>query len=366
MTRLGRLSLALAAAILGASLAQGDSNLQATLERKIVVTENKTIFTLFCLLNLGGYDEENNPAGMHPVRIQVRQQLARVVPPDVATRIHSFHQDHKNAEPFNYSVVAMLTSGPPDFKFTAEWSDVRKDPSFGSLESLPPLLHDLYATSPIEKIYAQVRPDYQRYIGQYRVAIVTQVSKVMAYCRVSKLTDVSSGEVQHADIIPNLLDSFDNAFSFVLSDTFYSVEGPHERIGYNPHEFVHSITNSMSYDPRYKTLQEPARSLYDVARTISGIGDVASLQNFLDENLVRAISLKYLDDGTPARSAQLRELMMQEYRSGYILERFFYEQLDEYEKSGQGLGTYYPIMLKRLDANYELARWKAETKALSK
>ena len=90
------------------------------------------------------------------------------------------------------------------------------------------------------------------------------------------------------------------------------------------------------------------------------------MQNFLDENLVRAISLKYLDDATPARSAKLREVMMQEYRSGYILERFFYEQLGEYEKSGQGLSAYYPTMLKRLDAKYELASWKQETKTLPK
>jgi len=367
MTSLGRLPLALATGtILGASLLHGDTNLQTVLERKVVLTENKTIFTLFCLLNLGGYDEENNPAGMHATRIQVRQQLAREAPPEVARRIRSFYQAHKNADPYNYSVVAMLTSGPPDFKFTAQWPDVSKDPSFGSLEGLPPLLRDLYATAPIEKIYAGVRPDYRRYIDLYRAAIVAQVSKVLTYCRVSTLADISGGEVQHAAIIPNLLDSFDHAFSFVLSDTFDSVEGPQEKIGYNPHEFVHSITNPISYDATYKTLQEHAGPLYDVARTIPGIGDVDSLQNFLDENLVRAISLKYLDDATPARSAKLREVMMQEYRSGYILERFFYEQLGEYEKSGQGLSAYYPTMLKRLDAKYELASWKQETKTLPK
>jgi hypothetical protein len=131
-------------------------------------------------------------------------------------------------------------------------------------------------------------------------------------------------------------------------------------------EFVHSITNPISYDPHYKTLQDPARPLYDVAKAVLDIGDVDSLQNFLDENLVRAIALKYLDDGTPAQSAKLGEQMMQEYRSGYVLERFFYERLGEYEKSGQGLSAYYPTMLKRLDAKYELARWKQETKPPSK
>jgi hypothetical protein len=76
--------------------AQGDARLQAAVERRIIVTENKTIFTLFCLLNLGGYDEENNPAGMHPVRRRVRQQLSQDVPPALTKRIRDFYGLHKD------------------------------------------------------------------------------------------------------------------------------------------------------------------------------------------------------------------------------------------------------------------------------
>ena len=343
------------------SSAQGDSSLQASVERRITVTESKTIFTLFCLLNLGGYDEENNPAGMHPVRVRVRQQLARDVPSDLAQRIRDFYRLHKGATPEQYSVVAMSTSGPPDFQFTGEeWPEVKKNASFGSLEGVAPLLRELYAKAAIEKIYAGVQPDYRAYIDAYRAGIVTQVSKVMAYCKVSTLGDVAGGSVQRALVIPNLLESYDRAFGFVLSNTVDSIDGPHEKIGFNPHEFVHSITSSMSYDPQYKMLQEPARPLYDLAKTIPDIGDVESLQNFLDENLVRAIALKYLDNGEPERSRHLQEVMMQEYRSGYVLERFFYGQLAEYEKSGLPLAAYYPTMLKGLDVNRELARWKQE------
>ncbi len=34
------------------------------------------VFYLFAALNAGGYDEENNPSGMHPVRVAVRDALA--------------------------------------------------------------------------------------------------------------------------------------------------------------------------------------------------------------------------------------------------------------------------------------------------
>jgi hypothetical protein len=106
--------------------------------------------------------------------------------------------------------------------------------------------------------------------------------------------------------------------------------------------------------------------LFELAKKQPDVGDVANLQNFLDENLVRAISLKYRDNGDPARSQRLQETMMEEYRSGYTLEPFFYEQLSEYEKSNEPLSEYYPTILRRLNVKYELARWEQTTKTLSK
>jgi len=351
-------------------LSQSEGDLQKLVERRVEVTENKTIFTVFCLLSLGGYDDENNPDGMHPVRVRVREQLVHKVPPELAKRIRGFYRQHTSADAstdaVRYTVVAMSTGGPPDFKFTAEWLDVSKDPSFAALADLPALLRELYTSVSIEEIYASVRPDYRKYIEDYRVEVVAQVAKVMAYCRKSTLGAAGGGEAPHAVVIPNLLESFNRSFGLILNDTFHSIEGPQKKIGYTPHEFVHGITNSMSYDPRYKTLQEPAEPLFELAKKQPDVGDVANLQNFLDENLVRAISLKYLDNGDPARSRHLLETMMQEYRSGYTLEPFFYEQLSGYEKSNEPLSEYYPTMLKQLHVKDELARWEQTTKSRSK
>lgn len=56
-------------------------------------------------------------------------------------------------------------------------------------------------------------------------------------------------------------------------------------------------------------------------------------------------------------------MLTSEYKSGYILERFFYEQLGEYEKSKKPLREYYRVMLKRLDVEKEIGRWKHEVKS---
>ena len=142
----------------------------------------------------------------------------------------------------------------------------------------------------------------------------------------------------------------------------YSLQGPQPHPGYNPHEFVHSITNPFSYDPKYRDQRQRAQAVLEAARRIPEVAsDAENLERYFDENLVRAISLKYLDTGDSARAERLRSHMLEEYRSGYILERFFYEQLSDYEKSGESLKLYYPQMLAHLDAARELERWKLET-----
>jgi len=52
--------------------------------------------------------------------------------------------------------------------------------------------------------------------------------------------------------------------------------------------------------------------------------------------------------------------MMKEYRSGYILERYFWEKLADYEASNKSLRQYYPVMLDSLNVLKEIRRWQAE------
>ncbi|MEW6455573.1 MAG: beta-propeller fold lactonase family protein [Acidobacteriota bacterium] len=340
-------------------------SLDQFITNRIRLTENKTIFTVFAFLNAAGYDEENNPNGMHPVRKRVRERLFEVTPGPLKERVQTFYQKHR-AEPYTYTVVTMATSGPPEFRFTEQWREIADRPRFSALAELPALLRDFYAAVPIEAIYEGVRGDYQKAVEGYLSAIQREVSKVMKYCRVQSPAELAGrGEVVQALVIPNFLLSYEYAFAFVWQDTLYSIEGPQngppDQWGYNPHEFIHSITNPVSYDERYRPQQQRAQPLFEAAMQLPEFQDqfkTKTITHFFDECLVRAIALKYLDTRDPKWTEQLRADMMDEYRQGYILERFFYEQLEAYEKSEAALRDYYPLMLQHLDIEKGLARWK--------
>jgi hypothetical protein len=57
---------------------------------------------------------------------------------------------------------------------------------------------------------------------------------------------------------------------------------------------------------------------------------------FVDENLVRALSLRYRVLTHPEEEAALERAMLEEWRSGYVLERFFWEQLAAFERWRDG------------------------------
>lgn len=328
----------------------------------ISVEEDARIFTVFALLNAAGYNDENASTGMHPVRVQVRNALAHQLTPSFAAELKQFYSDHPKATPFDYAVVAMATDGPPDFRPTSEWtSELANVPEFASLAGLHALLPRFYVEARIPILYAEVRPSYVAYIGAYDTAVRKETTAVLSYLRVGPNTRLAGGAGEHkgARVIPNLLESYEKAFSFVLDDRFISVEGPQHTIGYNPHEFVHSVTNPLSYDRRYGGMQQKAKGLLAVGR--SKLGDLPStraLDAFFDENLVRAISIRYLRTGDAERNKKLDAEMMEEWRSGWILERYFYDELGRFERTHMSLAEWYRGALQQLDPARELARWQ--------
>src|ERR1700687_894608 len=91
-------------------------DLAALIGKRLSVSTSRTVFTLFALLNVAGYDEEDNPQGMHAVRKRVRDRLARATPEQLRHRLQAYYRQHgKVATTDSYAAVALATSGPPGF-----------------------------------------------------------------------------------------------------------------------------------------------------------------------------------------------------------------------------------------------------------
>lgn len=333
--------------------------LESALEREIEIREDLTVFTLFALLNAAGYDEENREAGMHPVRVQVREALEKNLDPELRRDLRAFYAQHaQEADTWAYSVVAMATTGPPSFTPTREWTEeLVQESRFGNLAPLHELLRRFYQSAGVDELYARVRPAYLQSIKDYREAIHRETAAALAYCKAQLTELTASGEREHPRVIPNLLDSYFRATSFVLENRFLSLEGPQEKVGYNPHEFLHAVTNPAVYGaalPAMDDLLREARAALEEPES-----RYTTAAAFVDENLVRALSLRYRVPAHPEKEASLEKSMLEEWRSGYVLERYFWEQLAAYERQDADLRSFCGPMLARLDPATELRRWQA-------
>lgn len=385
-----RLALALALVLLPASSAGAAGDLFPHLLVQVSVEEDETVFTLFALLNAAGYDRETSAAGMHPVRRKVRAALANL-PVDLKKKIRAFAARRLETDIWNCAVVALSTSGAPDFTPKEEWEALSGDPAFAPLAPLMPLLKEFYARAHIAQLYKSVRADYLAYIKAQDAAVERERAVVQAYMgrEGMRMSTVSTG-VTLTRIVPNLLGARDGGFTFFLSFPLVRIEGPQTRIGYDPHEFVHGHTYWLSAGHLYKGVRETAMPLLVLARRKLGTGyghpyadlrniapdlmfatarqkygdtggALQDLESFFDECLARAISLRYRAWGAPGRLPALEREMLKEWREGWVLERFFWEQLARYEVSGEILDDFYPQMMAALDAKAELARWEAAT-----
>jgi len=362
-------ALILAALLLGSLAcnrgAQGvHGNLEKQIKERVKLVEDPTVFTLFALLNVAGYDDENREAGMHPVRLRIRAEIDTLISPEFKARLREFYDLHRaQASPWTYCVVAKSSSGPPDFAPDSVWTkELAGKGEFNGMEKVHALLREFHRKIPVDRLYGEVRKDYGDYIRVYRKAVHTEVAAALAYCRVQNVSELTGpGQGRLCVVIPNLLDSYRRATSFTLEDTLYAVEGPQERVGYNPHEFLHAVTNPAVYAQDLTGKSEKARPVLEALRTTNAEGDFRSPAALLDESLVRALSLRYgFPNATPEERTALEADMLKEYRAGYVLERYFWETLADYEKTTQTLRQYYPVMLDSLNVLKEIRRWQAD------
>ena len=80
-----------------------------------------------------------------------------------------------------------------------------------------------------------------------------------------------------------------------------------------------------------------------------------AVADFIEENLVSAIALRYREDRRDSEAA--RATAMERVHAGFVLVPYFLEQLARYETQNGSLRTYYPRLFDQLDGSRQ-TRWR--------
>jgi tetratricopeptide (TPR) repeat protein len=335
---LTRIPLFAALCLLGASRLFGAEALQ--------LDANENLFCVLAAINAAGYDEGIKLPDNSPLRLQLREYLAKqnIASLPELKRFYLSKGRHKTEvqDLSQYISYALSVTGPPDFQWRTR--DVEVPPDAKAIEDFTPLLIEFYRQARLDELWQKIQPAYEKELEKYHGPVLAMTSKVDGYLRVPTAGYLGRSFRIFIDLLgaPEQIQTRnygDDAFVIVSPS-------PEPRMYDIRHAYLH-----FELDPimiKYGMDLGSKRSLLDLVQLApledNFKNDFVLLAN---ESLIRAVECR-LDKN--------RDGIEQAMRQGYVLTQYFSEALPAFEHQQQGMRYYAEEMVTGIDLKRESAR----------
>lgn len=317
-------------------------------------TTDVRVFTAYAMMNAAGGSGEWRRAGMHPIRSELRADLAGKLGPAFQRKLRNFNQSHgRILETYEF---VLLTDGPPDFhinynpKTTGSIAQtVRSD------SGLPELLSEFYRKAGIARLWKKYRPLIQAENDKYKPYADTAVTDVESYCLLDSNYFSKSSRRIHFQFMP-LLPYFVSLTARVNGD-LYMIVGPQEDkpdrtifYYYLLARVAGPLVRSDSADVnRLSGLYDSVKSKIDMKH--------GNWNTLVTECFAEAIDIRMEEALYGLDSSAVWASLSREYSFGFILCPAIYERLAGYELSGKTFSQYFPTILESINLHDEKERW---------
>jgi tetratricopeptide (TPR) repeat protein len=348
----------------GASTAQQTS--KATLET------GEPMFAVVTAMNFCGYDQDLDASS--PMRRQVREEVAaaaRASKPaaDAGRDLCSFYSDHRQAtqagDLAQYVSLAINLQGPPFTTITPE-ADLPPDASY--VLGFVPLLQRFYDAAGLHAIWLKHRPEYNALIEAAHDPVANLLMATDVYLKMpiggyagrsftlalepmaapGQVNSRNYGENYYMEFAPYLASTPVSGSGSVLTAS----QLPLKQIR---HTYLHFILDPLAakHGTSLLRLNPLMYELQSAPMDAAFKRDTALMAN---ECLIRAIEARLMPGKTPEdQSAQRREIE-RAVSEGFVLTRYFFEQLIAFEKTPESLRDAYPDFLRNIDVGGERKR----------
>lgn len=305
-----------------------------------------TLFTVMAAINAAGYSADLSSSNNHPLRDQIRAELAKRNIPSLPALKEFFerHRKRTDTQELSQYISFALTAGPPP-NFAIKERDVDVPPDVIPLMELSPLLSQFYKEADIEDLWKRSQPAIDQYIDLYHDPVSEAVLQVNTYLR----QQTSGFKGRRFQIFIELLAapneiqtrSYGNDYTIVITPS------PQPRIFDIRHAYLHYLLDPLA--TRYQEILNRKQGLADHAQRAEALDDSFKSDFLLlaTESLIKAVE---------ARLDHKPERVQEALRQGYILTPYFSEQLPVYEKQEQAMLFYYPTLVGAIDLVAEDAR----------
>ena len=325
----------------------------------VTIEPNETLFTVLAAINNCGFDAElaNSDVLRQTIRGEIGRNLeASDSAKSAADALCAFYRDHQQPDPSRtlsqYISLALYLTPPPAFATKIKESDVPPDVS--AVLGMVPLLTRFYSEAGIHEIWQKHAQGYAEFETRYHDPLSKMIRDLELYLRLP--SGGYLGRTFRIYVEPMGAPSEINARNygteyFVVITPGTASDSKLEQIR---HTYLHYLLDPVvgKYAATLKTL-DPLLDAVKLAPMDESFKSDASL--LVTECVIRSIEARTLAGGK-ASLGQQDQAVQDSMAQGFVLTRYFYEKLLDFEKDDIGFRSALPAMLSQIDVRREQKR----------
>jgi len=325
---------------------------------QVSLETSETIFSVLTAINTCGYDQELSSSD--PLRSQIRSEVAKAVDStpgakEAVAPMCAFYRQHQQPEPARdlsqFVSLALCLNDPPTFTFKEKENEL--PPDADALSDFVPLMQAFYQKVGLHQIWERYQEQYARFTEIYHAPLAKMTFDTEIYLKLPSAGYLGRQFTVYLDAMgaPGQTNARNYASDYYV--VFAPTPGTTLKLQQIHHTYLHylldplALKNGGSFKRLVPLLEGVKAAPMDEAFK-------TNISLLVTECLVRAIELR---TGSPTLpETAVAQNLDQDDAEGYVLTRYFYNALQQFEKEPTGLRSAYAGMLESIEVDKEKKR----------
>jgi len=325
---------------------------------KVTLDTNETLFTVLAAINACGYDAELNASD--PVRKQIRGELMRAAHDsdyalETTNVMCQYYHEHLRPDPSRdlaqYISLALYLGDPPNFLPKAKEAEL--PPDAANVVPFAKLTASFYEVAGIHATWQKHHDAYIRLADRYHEPLSKTLFDTEIYLKLPSAGYLGRSFTVYLEPMgaPGQVNArvYGNDYFVVISPA-----GSELKMDQIRHTYLHYLLDplSLKYPASIKRLDPILESVKGAPMEEAFKIDTSLL---VTECLVRAVEIR--TQGNSKTPEALRsDAVEKSMEQGFILTRYFYDALVQFEKNPEGIRSAYIDLLSNVDLKKEQKR----------
>jgi tetratricopeptide (TPR) repeat protein len=325
---------------------------------KVTLDTSETLFTIVASINACGYDQELNASD--PLRTQVRAEIAKATHnSDEALETFNlmcqYYHEHvrpdSSKDLSQYISLSLYLGDAPNFVPKVKEGDLPPDAT--NVVGFAKLATSFYEKAGLHAIWQKHREAYSRLTDQYHEPLSKMLFDTEIYLKLPSAGYLGRGFTVFLEPMgaPGQVNARNYGADYYV---VISPGGSALKVGQIRHTYLHYLLDPLSL--KYPTALKRLEPLLESVRT-TPLDDAfkTDMSLLVTECLVRAIEIR-IQGSSKTPEAVRADDVQKTMEQGFILTRYFYDSLVQFEKDPAGIRNAYADLLNAIDLKKESKR----------